>query len=117
MNSRKHSSIPRCYSDTMFGAASWLPSGSGVLVEDCAASRVHPLYDEVVQHHLALGSFHNLLLHTVLGHQAVHRNLQTHNTKPHSHIVSLYSITSVNRHPMVPGKYADQEGVPDKRLV
>jgi len=29
----------------------------------------------------------------------------------------IYSITSVNRHPMVPGKYVDQEGVPDKCFV
>ena len=31
--------------------------------------------------------------------------------------IFLYSRTSVIRHPMVPGKYADQEGVLDKRFL
>ena len=36
-----------------------------------AASCVHTLDDEVVQHHLPLGSLHNVLLNTVPGNQTV----------------------------------------------
>lgn len=45
------------------------------LVEDRASSCVHALDDQMVEHHLPLGSLHYLLLHAVLGHQSVHRHL------------------------------------------
>lgn len=51
------------------------PGWSNLLAEHSAASGVHSLDDQVVQHHLLLGSLHNGLLHTLLGHKAIDAHL------------------------------------------
>lgn len=53
-----------------------LPGWSGAGVEDRFPRGVHPLDDQVVQHHLLLGSLDNLLLHGAFGHQTVDVDLQ-----------------------------------------
>lgn len=39
---------------------------------------VHPLNDQVVQHHLLLGPLNDVLLHGTLGHQTVNVHLPEH---------------------------------------
>lgn len=53
-----------------------LPGRSGAGVEDRLSRRVHPLDDQVVQHHLLLGPLDDVLLHRAFGHQTVDIDLR-----------------------------------------
>lgn len=53
-----------------------LPGRSGAGVEDRFPRGIHPLDDQVVQHHLLLGPLYDLLLHGAFGHQTVDVDLQ-----------------------------------------
>lgn len=53
-----------------------LPGRSGAGVQDRLPRGVHPLDDQVVQHHLLLGPLDDVLLHGAFGHQTVDVDLQ-----------------------------------------
>ena len=56
-----------------------LPNGWACPVEHSPTGGVHALNDKVVQHHLLLGTFHDVLFDTGLGDQAVDADLATDN--------------------------------------
>jgi len=45
------------------------------VIQHRTSRRIHPLNHQVIQYHLLLGSFYNVLLNTVLCHQPVHTHL------------------------------------------
>ena len=58
-----------------FSFSQKLPWGDISFIQDCPTRCVHSLYDKVVQNHFPFCPFHYLLLHTALGHEAVHWHL------------------------------------------
>lgn len=50
-------------------------------MQDCFPCGIHPLDDQVVQHHFLLGPLNDVFFHRALGHQTVDVHLQSIHTE------------------------------------